>query len=609
MKGFYGKPSWDKIKQPLPLLPECGICGLVDQVEHGQMPPSGYGRRKVLILGEAPGENEDKEGLQFVGRAGQELARLLASIGVSMRRDCWLHNALSCRPADRYGENRKPLAKEIGYCRPNVEKALKDLAPTTIIPMGETAMEALLPLAWKKEKVESISTWVGYDIPCQKLNCWINPTYHPSYLARAKEPVVQLHMTKHVQKAFAHKDRPWPNGVPNYESKVKILLNPDEAIPYIRKFAQSKEWVAFDYECLVPKTKVLTDDFRWVEIGTLKVGDSLTSFEEYPAARKRPWGRRILRGKVISVKRFKAPCVRITMTDGRVIEASDNHPWLTVTGNQGLEWTISCCLKAGDLIRQVTQETWEVDNSRDGGWLARYCKGLSETMKFVGSIRPSRLIENLQKSILGVAYLPKKNPHAVVAKVENIGRREVVGITTDTRTYIAEGLCSHNTNPLKPDISWAEILCCSMSDGTTTIAYPWHGQAIQETSDFLKSPVPKVAANAKFEDRWTRVKLGHGVNNWLGGWDTVMGAAWSNCRSGTKSLKFQAFVLFGIDDYDSYLDSWKKGDDKGGYSPNKLKLAEPRLLLQYCGLDSLFEIMVAKRQQELAQHEQKSRVG
>ena len=69
------------------------------------MPVSGEGRKGVLIVAEAPGYNEDQQGVQLVGNAGQELTRLLFNIGVRMRRDCWLTNSVICRPSYPDGAN------------------------------------------------------------------------------------------------------------------------------------------------------------------------------------------------------------------------------------------------------------------------------------------------------------------------------------------------------------------------------------------------------------------------------------------------------------------------------------------------------------------------
>ena len=82
---------------------------------------------------------------------------------------------------------------------------------------------------------------------------------------------------------------------------------------------------------------------------------------------------------------------------------------------------------------------------------------------------------------------------------------------------------------LKPELEAHKIYTCSVAWGDGKwpdgcIAYPWVGEAVAATSELLRSPVPKIAQNAKFEERWTIRKLGHRVRNWV--WCTQLGAHW-----------------------------------------------------------------------------------
>jgi hypothetical protein len=112
---------------------------------------------------------------------------------------------------------------------------------------------------------------------------------------------------------------------------------------------------------------------------------------------------------------------------------------------------------------------------------------------------------------------------------------------------------------------------------------------------YLQSPLPKIAANMKFEDRWTRTQLGFPVNNWT--WDTMVNGHVLDNRQGTKSLKFQAFVMLGMGDYDSHIHEYM--DSGSSYGSNRLTSLELRPLLKYNGLDALLEFKVAKIQMEL----------
>lgn len=393
------------------MVPQCGKCGLDKTCISPKMPVTGAGKCKILIVAEAPGANEDERNIQLVGNAGNELTRILHKVGINLRKDCWLTNALICRPweRDKDGEviNRKPTKEEVSYCRPNLANTIRSLQPDIILPLGETAVMSIMPLAWKDGEVDDIGTWVGWQIPSVKLNAWICPTYHPSFLLHEKSPVAELLVTKHLRAAEKLKGKPYPDGPPDYKKMVTCIYEADKAAIAIEEMMSQSHY-----------------------------------FDEL--------------------------------------------------GNEGL--------------------------------------------------------------------------HPIAFDYES---------TT-----------------LKPEWPVAKILSCSMSNGNTTIAYPMIGAAIEATKRFLKSDIPKIAANLPFEDRWSRKKLGVCVRNWY--WDTLLGAHWLDCRSGIVSVKFQSFVLLGADDY-SYIIDPDKGS-KGGSKENNMSKVEISDLLLYNGLDSLFEYLIAMKQ-------------
>lgn len=256
-RGFFPASVWRRQREPLALVPECGKCGLDKTCLSPKMAVTGQGRRKILIVAEAPGENEDKQNKQLVGNAGNELIRILHKVGINMRKDCWLTNAVICRPWGRneYGTivNRKPEDNEIDYCRPNLSNTINQLKPEMILPLGESAVKSLIALAWKEGEVKDIGTWVGWQIPCIKLNAWICPTYHPSFILHEKGPVAELLVTKHLRAAEALKGRPHPNGVPDYKSKVTIIHEEAKAAIAIEEMMQVSGPIAFDYETNMKK--------------------------------------------------------------------------------------------------------------------------------------------------------------------------------------------------------------------------------------------------------------------------------------------------------------------------------------------------------------------
>lgn len=138
----------------------------------------GNDHAQIMIIGEAPGEEEDKQGRPFVGRAGRLLTNILAAVGVN-RDDVYIANVLKCRPP----RNRVPTLEEAANCRPFLENQIRLISPKFIICLGATASQHLL-------KTNATITalrgqWHEYD--GRKVLC----TYHPSYLLRTGEKAKQ----------------------------------------------------------------------------------------------------------------------------------------------------------------------------------------------------------------------------------------------------------------------------------------------------------------------------------------------------------------------------------------------------------------------------------
>lgn len=246
MKGFISE-SRAKSSKPVGLIPKCGACGLKKTCQSPKMPVYGKGKMKILVVGEAPGEQEDEQGIPFVGRAGQQLRSSLDNFGVDLEEDCWSINSLSCRPP----KNRTPSMPEIEYCRPLVMQAVRQYKPNLIIPLGVVAVKSLLG-RWIDNAKATMKKWVGWQIPFQKFNAWVCPNYHPSYVIRAKEqkdgPVVKLLFERFLERSLEKAgDRPFDK-VPDYEKQVKLIMDPDQVADYIDYWIEKGGTVAFDYE-------------------------------------------------------------------------------------------------------------------------------------------------------------------------------------------------------------------------------------------------------------------------------------------------------------------------------------------------------------------------
>ncbi|MDP6943270.1 MAG: uracil-DNA glycosylase, partial [Myxococcota bacterium] len=151
-------------------LGDCRRCGLHEgrrNIVFGVGNPSA----DVVIVGEAPGRDEDMTGEPFVGRSGQLLTRMLEAIGVA-REDAYICNVLKCRPP----RNRDPQADEIATCSPFMTRQIQAIAPKVIITSGRFASQTVLGLELSMGRLRgTIRSFHGVPVV---------PMYHPAYLLR-----------------------------------------------------------------------------------------------------------------------------------------------------------------------------------------------------------------------------------------------------------------------------------------------------------------------------------------------------------------------------------------------------------------------------------------
>ena len=148
----------------------CKMCNL-HKTRTLTVPGQGNPSPDIMFIGEAPGADEDAQGLAFVGRAGKLLTRMLEKLGLS-RDEVFIANILKCRPPN----NRKPQPDEIAVCRPYLERQIKTLKPKVIVALGATAVCGLTGDETPISKIRGV--WKTYqETP-------LMPTFHPSYLLR-----------------------------------------------------------------------------------------------------------------------------------------------------------------------------------------------------------------------------------------------------------------------------------------------------------------------------------------------------------------------------------------------------------------------------------------
>ena len=160
--------QWDILQAEVANCTKCALCATRTQTVFG----SGNKQADWMLVGEAPGQHEDEQGLPFVGNAGLLLTEMLRAIGLT-REEVFITNILKCRPPS----NRDPHADEVESCNDYLQRQLKLIQPKIILAIGRIAAQTLLktdaPLARLRGKVHTFN------------NTPVVVVYHPAYLLRS----------------------------------------------------------------------------------------------------------------------------------------------------------------------------------------------------------------------------------------------------------------------------------------------------------------------------------------------------------------------------------------------------------------------------------------
>ena len=165
--------DWPALRQAVAGCQACGLCASRQQTVFGV----GSVRARLMVVGEAPGEQEDQRGEPFVGAAVQMLDRMLAALGLGREptlaeRQVFIANALKCRPP----RNRNAAVDDLAACRPYLERQVALVQPRVILAMGAVAVQSLLgsdaPIGRLRGQVHR---WQGVPLVV---------TYDPAYLVR-----------------------------------------------------------------------------------------------------------------------------------------------------------------------------------------------------------------------------------------------------------------------------------------------------------------------------------------------------------------------------------------------------------------------------------------
>lgn len=162
--------DWEALQREVSGCTRCGLCQGRTQTVFGV----GSQTANFMVIGEAPGAEEDRQGEPFVGRAGRLLDQMLLAIGRSRADSAYITNIVKCRPP----RNRDPEAEEAAACRPYLRRQIELLKPAMILAVGRVAAQNLLetdaPLVRLRGRVHRTAEGMPVLV-----------TYHPAYLLRS----------------------------------------------------------------------------------------------------------------------------------------------------------------------------------------------------------------------------------------------------------------------------------------------------------------------------------------------------------------------------------------------------------------------------------------
>ncbi len=169
-------PSLGTLDEIAAVVRQCRLCRLSANRTHA-VPGQGNAGAELVFVGEGPGEDEDAQGLAFVGRAGKKLTDIITAMGLT-REEVFICNVVKCRPPG----NRDPRPDEALACLPYLKRQLELIGPKVIVALGAHAAQRLLETGQAIGELRGRFFEYHYsnDHPPAKLM----PTYHPSYLIR-----------------------------------------------------------------------------------------------------------------------------------------------------------------------------------------------------------------------------------------------------------------------------------------------------------------------------------------------------------------------------------------------------------------------------------------
>jgi uracil-DNA glycosylase len=161
--------AWEALEADIAQCTACGLC----KTRNKTVPGAGARNANWMIVGEAPGADEDEQGMPFVGRSGKLLDAMLRATNHSREKNVFIANTLKCRPPD----NRNPAPDELEACAPYLHRQIALMKPKMLLTVGKFAAQTITG------SEDAIGAMRGRTFDYQSIP--VRVTYHPSYLLRA----------------------------------------------------------------------------------------------------------------------------------------------------------------------------------------------------------------------------------------------------------------------------------------------------------------------------------------------------------------------------------------------------------------------------------------
>ncbi len=198
---YHPEEAKQKLLEIAERIEKCTACQLY-KTRNKAVPGQGNPAPELMFVGEAPGMEEDRQGLAFVGAAGQVLTRLITKMGFS-REEVFIANICKCHPPGITKANEKPTPEQMKACLHFLLEQIAILKPKVIVALGATAVEGLFGLK-TAQITKRRGNWMNlHGIP-------VMPTFHPSYLLHNRSPELYWQVWGDMKKVLEFLGRPIP---------------------------------------------------------------------------------------------------------------------------------------------------------------------------------------------------------------------------------------------------------------------------------------------------------------------------------------------------------------------------------------------------------------